>query len=219
MSDVACLVEPIGLIFQLFVSARTDGPYCTSDNHIKHEQRTMVTTQKQHTRRSAVKLDKFVKQSKLSTYDHQAAKKKKFEKNASLLRGYKKSLKEEGFDASISRKRSRRRAEGEDSASAGNEDRESKAKTGEDHVGDDAGRKKKKYRKTDPLFKAKQQAELKKKERAEKLADIEQGKLNRAKKLKERKIKSKRMMGRTKKGQPFLDNEIFNMLEKIKKTT
>jgi len=170
-----------------------------------------------------VQLDTFVKQSRLSTYDKKAVKKKRFEKNASLLRGYKKSLKEEGFDASISRKRSRQRREQKDdeAAAVGNNAHDSKA-AARDKVNneDDVNNKsRKKYRRTDPLFRAKQQAELKKKERAEKFAAIEQGKAVREKKLKERKVKAKRMMGRTKKGQPFMDNEILNMLEKIRKST
>ena len=169
-----------------------------------------------------MQLDTFVKQSRLSTYDKKAVKKKRFEKNASLLRGYKKSLKEEGFDASISRKRSHQRREQQDdeAAAVGNGAHDSKAAAG-DKVNNqvDVNNRRKKYRRTDPLFRAKQQAELKKKERAEKFAAIEQGKAVREKKLKERKVKAKRMMGRTKKGQPFMDNEILNMLEKIKKST
>ena len=163
------------------------------------------------TRRPALKLEKFVKRSKLSKFDHFAKKKQKFESNARLLREYKKSLKQEGFDASINTRKRVKRSQTEDS----NDDGQKQA---ESLIGDENYRRKK-FKKSDPLFEAKKKAEEMKKKRAEDRASYEQNLKQKEQKLKERKQKSRKMKQKTRKGQPVMKNVISNMLEKLQKET
>lgn len=175
-------------------------------------------------RKAALKLEKFVKQNKLSKFNNKATKQKKFERNAALLRGYKKSLKQEGFDDSINtRKKKRGRGEGGvvvDEEKSIIRDRNCKVDdvndNSDENVGDTSKRRKK-VKKSDPLYEAKKKAEEAKRKREEDRAQYENNMKEKEMKLKKRKVKSKKMQQRTRKGQPVMKNMIVSMLEKLQK--
>jgi len=174
--------------------------------------RTHSKSEEGHTRRPALKLDKFVKNSKLSKFDHHASKKQRLDKKARLLRGYTKALKREGFDTSINTRKRQRKTENDD-----DEGRQLSSLIREEDSQIDQGNKKFKKRfKSDPFFKAKKKAEEKRREKEEKRATYEKNMQEKEKKIRLHKRKAKHMMRRTKKGQPVMKNVITNMLEKLK---
>ena len=165
-------------------------------------------------RRPALKLEKFVNQNKLSKFNNKATKQKKFEHNAMLLRGYKKSLKQEGFDSTINTRKKR----GRDKGNNGDEDGKPIGKDDEYAVdADGSNKRRRKIKKSDPLFEAKKKSEEAKRKREEDRAQYERNMKEREQKLKQRKVKAKKMQQKTRKGQPVMKNVIVNMLEKLQK--
>lgn len=74
----------------------------------------------------------------------------------------------------------------------------------------------KKRHKSDPLYDARKEAESRKAEKLETIITQEQRLKEEGKKQKERKIRAKKLMQRTKRGQPLIKNVIGDLLAKIK---
>jgi hypothetical protein len=76
--------------------------------------------------------------------------------------------------------------------------------------------RKKKRQKADPLHHAKKEAERRKTERIEAITthEVRQKEMN--KREQERKVRAKKMMQRTRRGQPLIKNVIGDLLIKIK---
>ena len=79
-------------------------------------------------------------------------------------------------------------------------------------------RKKRKY-KSDPLAQAKQEAERRRTEQQEVITQKAQHQANESEKQHQRKVRAKKRMQRTKKGQPIMKNVIGDLLGKIKSDT
>lgn len=74
----------------------------------------------------------------------------------------------------------------------------------------------KKRHKSDPLHHARKEAERQRAEQLEAISQKEQRQQQEGKKLKDRKVRAKKMMQRTKRGQPLIKNVIGDLLAKIK---
>ncbi|KAL3792417.1 hypothetical protein HJC23_001535 [Cyclotella cryptica] len=130
----------------------------------------------------------------------------KFLKNAALLREYSKAMKSEGFDIGrgASRKRDRDYA------------LEGKAQTGSNEPDVEASSSRKKRHKSDPLHDARKKAihlkesQLEKQNENKRRQDLEE------KKMQNRKNRARKLMQRTKNGQPLMKNVICDLLGKIK---
>lgn len=139
--------------------------------------------------------------------NYKQKKQNKFNHNANLLRGYRKAMKKEGYEAGKGASRKRilhdvpPKDEGENEDSTNIVDNELRAK---------------KKRKTDPFAKARMKAEQNKldllKRKQEHTEELERQK----KKQQEKKIRTKKLAKRTKRGQPIMKNMIEDMLDKIK---
>ncbi|KAL7471556.1 hypothetical protein ACHAXS_011857, partial [Conticribra weissflogii] len=147
--------------------------------------------------------------------EYKKRKDQKFQKNAALLREYQRAMKQEGYDAGKggSRKRDRdgedRSGKQEKSAHDDNsEDAENQQQSGESN--------RKKRHKSDPLYQARKQAELRKQEQLEAQSQQERKQQNESKKQHLRKVRAKKMMQRTKRGQPLMKNVIGDLLGKIR---
>lgn len=132
-------------------------------------------------------------------------KQSKFNRNANLLRQYKKVMKDEGYQAGKggSRKRNQTDAEG----------------TGSNNKSDDYGdctERSKKRHKSDPFAKAKQKARQSEVAEQNKKREFQDKMKQRSVKEKQKRLKAKKVMKRTKKGQPVMKSIIGDMLEKIK---
>mmetsp|Transcript_62282 Transcript_62282/g.184267 ORF Transcript_62282/g.184267 Transcript_62282/m.184267 type:complete len:184 (-) Transcript_62282:160-711(-) len=140
-------------------------------------------------------------------------KEKKFLHNAALLRGYKKAMKAEGFDAGHGANRKRRRTTDdkeiqEDGGDASRSEGTVMSRKGENH---------KRPRKMDPLAKARSRADASRMEREEKQRQQEERHKMEVGKAQQRKKRYKQMTQRTKKGQPVMKNVISGMLEKLQR--
>lgn len=157
--------------------------------------------------------------------EYKKRKETKFQKNATLLREYQKVMKQEGYDAGrgASRKRTdrpRRLDDGSDDEDAGGTGDGCSIKSTTDrsdnkeHTTSEQSRKKR--QKSDPLHHTRKEAERHKAEQLEAISRKEQRQQQEGKKLKDRKARAKKMMQRTKRGQPLITNVIGDLLAKIK---
>jgi hypothetical protein len=189
--------------------------------------RKQPPSQNQRRRQAAISLASFStkKGHDRALQEYKKRREVKFQKNATLLREYQKVMKQEGYDAGrgASRKRTdrpRRLDDGSDGEDAGG-------------TGDGGGNKftpdrsenkehttavqsRKKRQKSDPLHHARKEAERRKAEQLEAISRKEQRQQQEGKKLKDRKVRAKKMMQRTKRGQPLIKNVIGDLLAKIK---
>mmetsp|Transcript_4403 Transcript_4403/g.6721 ORF Transcript_4403/g.6721 Transcript_4403/m.6721 type:complete len:179 (-) Transcript_4403:253-789(-) len=131
-------------------------------------------------------------------------KQSKFNRNAGLLRGYKKAMKTEGFEVGKGASR-KRTSKGMDQSTKR-----------DDGDNDGYSQRMKKRQKSDPFAKAKQKAKQSKEEIIERQNDIEKQKKLMKRKATEKKVKTRKLSKRTKKGQPIMKDMISDMLEKIK---
>ncbi len=157
-------------------------------------------------------------------------KKSKFNRNAGLLREYRKAMKSEGYDPGQGASRKRQLDEDNDnnlkSMKRSNYDEEeednnnnnSNNKPVEREEGQ-VKKKRKKFHKSDPFAKAKAMAKQSKVEeeqrremRVKKIKENE-------KKVKQKKIKTRKLAKRTNRGQPIMKNVVGDLLEKIKKAS
>ncbi|KAL7434006.1 hypothetical protein ACHAXH_005113 [Discostella pseudostelligera] len=152
--------------------------------------------------------------------EYKKRKETKFQKNSKLLREYQKVMKQEGYDAGrgASRKRTDRPREEDDDDEQPSCGGGAKSTTewGESNDQTIAEESRKKRHKSDPLHQAKKEAECLRAEQLEAMSQNEQRQQQEKKKLKDRKVRAKKMMQRTKRGQPLMKNVIGDLLAKIK---
>ena len=148
--------------------------------------------------------------------EYKKRKETKFLQNASLLREYKKTMKQEGYD--VGRGASRKRDNDEMGIAKGGKKRynDDNDNDEEEYDDDDLKTRKRKKHKSDPLHNAKLQAQKLKAEKQEAISKKQQHKETEQKKQHHRKVRAKKMMQRTKKGQPVMKNVISDLLGKIK---
>ncbi len=170
----------------------------------------------------------------------------KFNRNATLLREYQRAMKREGYDAGVGASRRRRgerydgRGEGEDddddgvdggknAVVGGGRNERTIANDGEDDIAtpaaggstpstEEEGRspKKVKRHRADPLHRAKKEAERRREERMEEISSRERKEeIDRARQN-DRKVRTRKMMQRTRRGQPLMKNVIGDLLTRIK---
>ena len=155
-------------------------------------------------------------------------KEKKFVKNAALLRGYRKAVKSEGFDAGkgASRKRedlggdAEKKSKDERGGALGKRQRDSSREDEgglESEVSKQSRDATKRPKKMDPFAKARAEAELRKSDQES--AEVERVKRRKEEdaKLQKRKRRNKMMSKRTKTGQPVMKHIISGILEKLEK--
>lgn len=189
-----------------------------------------------HQRRSAktvVSLTKFAhaksKGTRRAIEQYKQKRKSKFNRNASLLREYRKVMKKEGYEAGkgASRKRSlddegREIEESENGDDHEEVQHENENSDSEDNDSDEQNQQLKQQKmrrhKTDPLAKAKQMAKQSKedeiKRREMKVKEQEEHK----RKLKQKQQRSRKLAKRTNRGQPVMKHVVDDLLEKIKKS-
>ncbi len=187
-----------------------------------------------HQRRSAqtvVSLTKFAhaksKGTRRAIEQYKQKRKSKFNRNASLLREYRKVMKKEGFEAGkgASRKRSLDDKGREIDESENGDDHEEvqQSSDSEDNNNSEEHDRQQKQQKTrrhkaDPLAKAKQMAKQSKedeiKRREMKVKEQEDHK----RKLKQKQQRSRKLAKKTNRGQPVMKHVVDDLLEKIKKS-
>ena len=147
--------------------------------------------------------------------EYKKRKETKFQKNATLLREYQRAMKQEGYEVGKGASRwrdeegrkgsSKKRKQDtniDDADDANNEHQQQSSRT--------------KRHKSDPLLKARKHAEARKAEKAELINQKETKIKNESKKQHDRKVRAKKLMKRTRKGQPVMKNVIGDLLGKIK---
>ena len=152
-----------------------------------------------HTNSTRRTIEKF-RQKKQSNFNYKAG----------LLRGYRKAMTNEGYDAGhgASRKRGRNQKEEREFGKDKEEDQAADAET-------DGGRKRRR-KKMDPFAKARVKAQEKKVEEEERKQELVAEEKQKAQRAKQRKIRAKRVSKRTRRGQPIMKDMIGDMLQKIK---
>jgi len=124
-----------------------------------------------------------------------------FNRNAGLLREYKKVMKNEGFDAGKGASRKRNQDDVTDRTKDQSEE---------------TAQRSKKRAKADPFAKAKEKARQGKEDEQTRSREIQAEMKQREKTQKEKKLRAKKLAKRTKKGQPIMKNIIGDMLDRIK---
>ena len=156
-------------------------------------------------------------------------KQSKFNRNAGLLREYRKAMKLEGYDAGNggSRKRSLdNRNNGKNNNGQNDLDNQFDDDTNNNSENNNeeteisttpSTKKRKRFHKSDPFAKAKAKAKQSKVEiEQRKEIRIQEVKEN-EKKMKQKKMKSRKLAKRTNRGQPIIKNVVGDLLEKIRK--
>lgn len=177
-------------------------------------------TQTHRRKKAAISLNSFSskKGHDRALQEYKKRKEIKFQKNATLLREYQRAMKQEGFE--VGRGASRWRDE---EGRKGRKKR--KNNTDEDDNDDDDDnadatneqqKSRTKRHKSDPLLKARKQAEQRKAEKAELISQKETKIKSEGKKQQDRKTRAKKLMKRTRKGQPVMKNVIGDLLGRIK---
>ena len=150
--------------------------------------------------------------------EYKKRKETKFQKNAALLREYQRALKQEGYEVGKGASRWR----DEDGRKGSSKKRKTNNTDDDDNNdADDTNDQKQqqsrtKRHKSDPLLKARKQAEARKAEKEEHISNKETKIKNESKKQHDRKVRAKKLMKRTRKGQPVMKNVIGDLLGKIK---
>lgn len=124
----------------------------------------------------------------------------KFNRNASLLREYKKVMKSEGYEAGTGA--SRKRSQEENGTPAIENVQQEKKPT-------------KKKVKSDPFAKARQKAQMVMEQKEKEKVESQERLKEKEVKEKQKRVKAKKLGQRTKKGQPIMKHIIGDMLEKI----
>mmetsp|Transcript_18528 Transcript_18528/g.37665 ORF Transcript_18528/g.37665 Transcript_18528/m.37665 type:complete len:210 (+) Transcript_18528:120-749(+) len=189
------------------------------DNYNRHNDDDGDTQQSQNQRRrnAAISLNSFSskKGHDRALQEYKKRKDQKFQKNAALLREYQRAMKQEGYDAGkgASRKRDR---DGEDrSGNAEKSAADDNSEEAENHQKSVESTRKKRH-KSDPLYQARKQAEIRKQQQLEDISERKGNQQNEGKKQHLRKVRAKKMMQRTKRGQPLMKNVIGDLLGKIR---
>jgi hypothetical protein len=172
-------------------------------------------TQTHRRKKAAISLNSFSskKGHDRALKEYKKRKEVKFQKNATLLREYQRAMKQEGFE--VGRGASRWRDE------EGRKGRKKRENNIDDDDNDDAEteeqqKSRTKRHKSDPLLKARKQAEQRKAEKVELISQKETKIKTEGKKQYDRKARAKKLMKRTRKGQPVMRNVIGDLLGRIK---
>lgn len=199
-------------------SFSNDKPY-RRRRHLDADETPADRTQTYRRKQAAISLNSFSskKGHDRALQEYKKRKETKFQKNATLLREYQRAMKQEGFEVGKGASRWR-----EEDGRKGSKKR--KNVTDEDNTDNDeyagetyAERKARTKRaKSDPLLKARKIAEQRKAEKAELIAQKETKIKNEGKKQHDRKARAKKLMKRTRKGQPVMKNVIGDLLGRIK---
>lgn len=173
-----------------------------------HHQPSQAKRRKQ----AAISLTKFStkKGHDRALQEYKKRKETKFQKNATLLREYQKAMKKEGYDAGRGASRKRRSRE---------EDRDDDVVGEKEEVDETSNNelaRKRKRQKADPLHHAKKEADRRRTERIEAISTLEVRQKEMNKREQERKVRAKKKMQRTRRGQPLIKNVIGDLLHKIK---
>ena len=174
---------------------------------------------KRRTANSVISLTKFAhaksKGTRKAIENYKQKKQSKFNRNAGLLREYRKAMKNEGYDAGKGGSRKRSLYDGDE------EGEEKKVKKDEefDEEDKDDRRKKKRRHKADPLAKAKEMAKRSKEEREQKKESRAKEIKENEKRMKQKKIRSRKLSQRTNRGQPIMKNVVGDLLHKIRNST
>uniref|UniRef100_A0A7S1YXB1 rRNA-processing protein FYV7 n=1 Tax=Trieres chinensis TaxID=1514140 RepID=A0A7S1YXB1_TRICV len=152
-----------------------------------------------------------------SLQEFRRRKEKKFVQNATLLREYRRAVKSEGYEAGRGASRKRGRGDEDENRSRKENISEGQKDAPGDELGEERACRRKRRKKTDPFTKAKAQAEARKKEKEDAIAERKRRQKEEVFKAQKRKKQYKKMTQRTKRGQPVMKNVIGSMLEKIQR--
>jgi len=156
--------------------------------------------------------------------NYKQKRKSKFDRNAGLLRSYRKAMKNEGYEPGMGANRSRgNRKRSLDDAKPEQNDIDLPKPVSEINDAqmekDTSQPKRKRRHKTDPFTKAKEMAKQSKEDQLskEKLRSVQMK--EKEEKLKKRKQRAKKLSKLTSKGQPMMKNIVEDLLDKIKSST
>lgn len=155
--------------------------------------------------------------------NYKQKKQTKFNHNASLLREYRKAMKNEGYEAGkgASRKRSLSDNDNNDDIDGNLNDQEAVKNDAVENINQsnqDKNERKKKRHKSDPLAKAKQKAKQSKIDQKEREEMRIKSKEDNQRKIKLKKERAKKLAKRTRKGQPIMKNVVGDLLKKIRES-
>lgn len=175
-------------------------------------------SQTQRRRNAAISLNSFSskKGHDRALQEYKKRKDEKFQKNATLLREYQRAMKQEGYEVGKGASRKRRGDDVDDE-----DGKDDDGEKGFEHKTKDGAlqrqqQNKKKRHKSDPLLKAKQKAERAKSQHHSQIKQQQKEKEDEVKKQHDRMNRAKKMMQRTKRGQPLMKNVIGDLLGRIK---
>eukprot|EP00553_Chaetoceros_curvisetus_P000488 CAMPEP_0204616150 /NCGR_PEP_ID=MMETSP0717-20131115/3461_1 /ASSEMBLY_ACC=CAM_ASM_000666 /TAXON_ID=230516 /ORGANISM="Chaetoceros curvisetus" /LENGTH=193 /DNA_ID=CAMNT_0051629287 /DNA_START=35 /DNA_END=616 /DNA_ORIENTATION=- len=180
----------------------------------RREDRNTNNKDERRTGNSVISLTQFAhskaKGTRRAIENYKRKKQNKFNHNANLLKGYRKAMKKEGYEAGKGGSRKRRL---DDIPSNGDG-----ARDNEESIDNNTNKewKIKKKRKTDPFAKARMKAEQNKQDELKKKQEHTEQLEQQKRKQQEKKMRTKKLAKRTRKGQPIMKNMIEDMLDKIK---
>ena len=197
---------------------RNNKPY-RRRRHLDADETPTDRTQTYRRKQAAISLNSFSskKGHDRALQEYKKRKETKFQKNATLLREYQRAMKQEGYEVGKGASRWR-----DDDGRKGSKKRKNIAEEEEDdndNFDEETYEQRKartKRQKSDPLLKARKIAEQRKTEKAELIAQKETKTKNEGKKQHDRKTRAKKLMKRTRKGQPVMKNVIDDLLGRIK---
>ncbi|KAL7498898.1 hypothetical protein ACHAWT_008588 [Skeletonema menzelii] len=194
---------------------RNNKPY-RRRRHLDADEAPTDRTQTYRRKQAAISLNSFSskKGHDRALQEFKKRKETKFQKNATLLREYQRAMKQEGYEVGKGASRWR-----DEDGRKGSKKRKNSEEDDNDNVDEETYEQRKartKRQKSDPLLKARKIAEQRKAEKAELIAQKETKIKNEGKKQHDRKSRAKKLLKRTRKGQPVMKNVIDDLLGRIK---
>ena len=194
---------------------RNNKPY-RRRRHLDADEAPTDRTQTYRRKQAAISLNSFSskKGHDRALQEFKKRKETKFQKNATLLREYQRAMKQEGYEVGKGASRWR-----DEDGRKGSKKRKNSEEDDNDNMDEETYEQRKartKRQKSDPLLKARKIAEQRKAEKAELIAQKETKIKNEGKKQHDRKSRAKKLLKRTRKGQPVMKNVIDDLLGRIK---
>lgn len=194
---------------------RNNKPY-RRRRHLDADEAPTDRTQTYRRKQAAISLNSFSskKGHDRALQEFKKRKETKFQKNATLLREYQRAMKQEGYEVGKGASRWR-----DEDGRKGSKKRKNSEEDDNDNMDEETYEQRKartKRQKSDPLLKARKIAEQRKAEKAELIAQKETKIKNEGKKQYDRKSRAKKLLKRTRKGQPVMKNVIDDLLGRIK---
>eukprot|EP00986_Skeletonema_menzelii_P005845 scaffold2187_cov127-Skeletonema_menzelii.AAC.5 len=194
---------------------RNNKPY-RRRRHLDADEAPTDRTQTYRRKQAAISLNSFSskKGHDRALQEFKKRKETKFQKNATLLREYQRAMKQEGYEVGKGASRWR-----DEDGRKGSKKRKNSEEDDNDNVDEETYEQRKartKRQKSDPLLKARKIAEQRKAEKAELIAQKETKIKNEGKKQHDRNSRAKKLLKRTRKGQPVMKNVIDDLLGRIK---